>query len=279
MPFCTNCGAAVAGAFCQQCGTPAAPAASSAPAAPPADVGRKKTSPVIWIIGIVLALMVLGVLAMVGAGLFVASKVKQAGLDPELLQRNPAVAITKMLAAVNPDVEMVSLDEGKGVVTLRDKKTGKTVTLNFEDVRQGKITFQAEGQEQVTVEARGDGQSGALQVRSPEGTMTLGADANAKIPDWIPSYPSSKPVGTFSMQGGEGEGGTYQFATRDALKDVMNFYDLELQKAGLTVTTRATHAAGGMLSAEDEGKKRSVVVTLSPAEGGTRVNVMFQVKK
>ncbi len=293
MPFCGNCGGSVSGAFCPKCGTPiqsAAPSAapppapvSSAPGPQPAAVPRKSTSPVVWIVGILLGLFLIGFLAVVGAGLFVVHKVKQAGLDPDLMRRNPGIAVTKMLAATNPDISVVSVDEDKGLVTLSDKKTGKTVTVNFEDVKQGKIKFQADGKEAVTVEAHGEGQSGALEVKGPDGAMKFGGGANAKIPDWIPSYPSSTPQGAFSMQGGQEDGGTYQFTTKDSPKDVMSFYDQKLQDAGLKITSRTTHdegtTSGGLLSAEDAAKKRTVVVTVGTADGGTHVNVLYQVKK
>jgi hypothetical protein len=85
------------------------------------------------------------------------------------------------------------------------------------------------------------------------------------------------------MQKGEEEGGTYTFNTPDAVKDVMSFYDRILQQAGFKITSRTTHDAGGssggMLAAEDADKKRSVVITLGSADGGTNVNVLFEVKK
>ena len=71
MAFCTNCGAEVTGAFCKQCGTPvsaasaapapvftAQPAAVAAPVAGAAPVQRK-TSPLVWVLVIILGLFVL----------------------------------------------------------------------------------------------------------------------------------------------------------------------------------------------------------------------------
>jgi hypothetical protein len=286
MAFCTNCGGSVAGAFCPQCGTAVKPmeqAAAAPPAAPPVAGAAKRTSPLVWILGIFFGLFVLGILAMVAGGLFVAHKVKQAGLDPNLMARNPGIAITKMLAAANPDVSVVSVDEGKSVVTLLDKKTGKTVTVSFADIQEGKIKFQEQGQEAITVDAGGAAKTGALEIKGPDGTLRLGGGAGIKVPDWIPAYPSSKPQGTFSVQKAEEESGTYTFNTSDAVKDVMSFYDRMLQQGGFKITSRTTHdtggSSGGMLTAEDADKKRSVVITLGTADGGTSVNVLFEVKK
>lgn len=294
MSFCTNCGNSVQGAFCPNCGSPVKPAAGAAPAAAsppmmtplspptPAPVARKGASPLVWILGIFFGLAVLGGLAFVVGGIFLVHKVKQAGLDPDLLKRNPAVAVTKMLAAVNPDVSVVSVDEGKGLVTLRDRHTGQTVTLSFEDIQKGKIKFEADGK-QATIEARGDGQSGTLEIKGPDGSMQFGSGANAKVPEWIPSYPGASAQGTFSMNANQEEGGTFQFTTRDSVKAVIAFYEEKLPAAGFKITSQATgdgaESSGGMLSAENADQKRSVVVTLGTSGGETTVNVLFGVKK
>jgi hypothetical protein len=93
MPFCTKCGANVTGAFCTQCGTPAAGAAAQAPpamaqpyaqpvppGAPPVVVVRK-TSPIVWVLIIVLGLFVLGGISVAAFVGFVAHKVHQAGVS------------------------------------------------------------------------------------------------------------------------------------------------------------------------------------------------------
>lgn len=97
MPFCTTCGANVTGTFCSQCGTPAAGAAAPAPPPPqpmappyaqpygqpgppvaqPVVVVRK-TSPVVWVLVVILGLFLLGGLAFAGFVAFVAHRVHQA---------------------------------------------------------------------------------------------------------------------------------------------------------------------------------------------------------
>jgi hypothetical protein len=91
MAFCTKCGASVAGAFCNQCGTPVSAAAQGPPApaaapyyqqpvGPGAAPGPRKTSPVVWILIVVLGLFVLGGIATVGVIGLVAHRARQAGL-------------------------------------------------------------------------------------------------------------------------------------------------------------------------------------------------------
>src|SRR4029079_10097774 len=139
MAFCTNCGADVPGKnFCIGCGKPVGsgqpgapqPEAPSAPPAPPVPSAYaaaqqvhpfqyaapppgppmpgapKKVSPIVWIVvGIVGFFVLCGLAASIFVGLFV-HKVKQ----------NPALAMAKLLTAANPDVEVLSADEGRNTV-------------------------------------------------------------------------------------------------------------------------------------------------------------------
>ena len=126
----------------------------------------RKTSPVVWILVAVLGLFVLFGIAVIGGGMFLVHKARQAGLDPALMRTNPALATAKLLAATNPDLEVVSHDDGRGLVTIRQRSTGKTVTMNLDEIKHGKITFREDGKDAVTLEAHGDGSTGSLQVKS-----------------------------------------------------------------------------------------------------------------
>ena len=286
MAFCSNCGKQVTGAFCQSCGSQVG-AASGAVPPPPSQPGaiapRKGVSPIVWILGIIAGLFVLGMMALIGGGLFVAHKVKQAGFDPALWRRNPGIAAAKMVAATNPDVSVVSVNERAGVITLKDKKTGETVTLNFEDVKNGRISFQGKGDDHITIDAHGDGATGTLEMKSADGAVKFGAGAAAKIPAWMPSYPASNPQGTFSAQSKDGsESGSFLFVTKDAPSAVLGFYEQGLKGAGFQITSNITTQSagqnGGMLTAENNDAKRKVVVTVGTSDEGTTANVMFEAK-
>ena len=276
MAFCTNCGATVNGAFCPSCGTPAGapsgPPAAARPAGPPAQPAaaggamppaKRKTSPIVWVLVIVLGLFVLGGIATVAGGLFIFHKARQAGLDPDLIRRNPGLAVGKMLATANPDVEVVNTDDGAGTITVRDKKTGKVMTMSFDEAKKGKITFKEEG---------GDNKSA---------TVEFGSSAE-KLPSWVPAYPGAKVQGTFSVTGNssEGEGGTYSLTTPDDAAKVLSFYQDKLKAEGLTIALNTTTPDGGMLVAQDEGKKQNLTVIIGKdGQNGTSVNLTFGVKK
>jgi hypothetical protein len=265
------------GAFCAACGTRAktgdAPAAQSAmpPQAPmqaaPAAVASK-TSPLVWILVAVAGLFVLGIISVVGTGFFVMHKAKEAGFDSDLMRRNPGLAVAKLVAATNPDLEVVSVDDGKGRITIREKSTGKTTTVTFE-----------EGKDAVTLEANGDNQS--FQMKSGTESMTLGAN-QATLPAWIPAYPGAKAQSNFSMKGKDGDAASFQFQTQDALKDVIAFYESGLKQNGMKITATSTTDSGGtssgLVSASDDANKRTAVVTVSTDAKGTAVSVSYSQK-
>ncbi len=284
MAFCTNCGAQVAGAFCNQCGTPAgSPAATpppSVPQAPPqppaqavwgapaaapaiAPAPARKTNPIVWVLVILLGLFVLGGIAVVGAGIFVVHKARQAGLDPELLRSNPGLAVSKMVAAANPDVEVLKTDDSAGTITLRNRKDGKVITLSFDQIRGGNFSMRAfdESGKAATVEFGG----------------------NVKLPSWVPDYPGSKPVATFAARGDssdeQGEAGNFSFTTPDSPAKIISYYQDKLHELGMKAEFTAGAATGGMIVAADDDNTRSMQIVVGGGENETTVNVTYGRKR
>ena len=273
MAFCATCGASVTGAFCGNCGAPVSNASGQAAGAPPAQVPQaqpvggavpvmRKTSPLVWVLVIVLGLFVLGGIATVGAGLFFVHRARQAGFDAGLIGRNPGLAISRMIAAANPDVEVLSTDEGSGKITMRDKKTGKVVTMSFDDARKGKFSFTAQGD---------DGKTASLEIGA-------GAD---KLPSWVPAYPGANVAGSFAIKGdsSEGNGGNFSFNTPDAPSKVMSFYQDKCKELGIKVKMTTTTNQGGVISAADDDNSRTLLVAVGSGSSGTTVNVTYGLKK
>jgi hypothetical protein len=158
MPFCTICGANVTGTFCSQCGTPATGAAAPTPqpaaAYPPAAAApypqpgapgvppvARKTSPIVWVLVIVLGLFLLGGIAVAGFVAFVAHRVHQAGVA---FDRN-----------------------GDGGFTMQTRdKDGKSASLQFGG--KGKapswvpVYPGSEGKSQFAISGTGDGGEGGV---------------------------------------------------------------------------------------------------------------------
>ncbi len=231
------------------------------------------------------SLIIISVIGFAIAGYFAYQKAsrmaKEAGLDPELMEKQPALAMAKFITATNPDLELVSVDEEKGLITVRDKKTGKTVTVNLEDARRGKIEFKEEGKEAVTIEAKGEGDSGGVEVKSEEGTVKLGSGAPANLPEWLPSYPGATIRGNYSADGKDGRSGSFSFTTNDSIDDVAAFYQRALEEAGLKIRTNLTQQSeepSRTLVADDANKKRTAVVNAVSGKDGVTVNVTYAIK-
>src|ERR1700690_2014026 len=245
------------------------------PMPPPPGAGLpapKKVSPVVWILGGCAVLVFLAVAAVTVGGLFIAHKVKEAGFDPELMQKHPELAVVKTMVAVNPDAELVSIDEDKGIVTVRNKKTGETVTMNFEDIKQGKMSFESGGKK-VVMEGHGEGDTGSFTVKSDQGTAKFGAGA-VKMPAWLPAYGGATVQG-FSSQTPNGSGGTFSFKAGDGFDKVAEFYKDALQKAGFTVEVMQ-HPGGALLTGRTGG--RSATINIMADGSGSSVSGTFEDK-
>jgi hypothetical protein len=229
------------------------------------------------------SLLLIGAILVFTGGYYVYNKAKDMGFDPELMEKQPALAVGKILAATNPDVELVSVDEEKGLITLREKKTGKVTTINLEDAQAGRIVFKDEGGEEVTIEAGVEGESGTVDIKTPEGKARLGAGSEANMPDWIPEYPDAEITGNFSMQSDKTDSGSFSFTTGDSIEEVISFYEDGLKQSGLKVSTNLLRQEGkvthGTAVGEGADKKLSAYVNAQAVGSGTQVTVTFQITK
>ena len=287
MEYCTNCGAQVTGPFCGSCGAPAkantaaagsgtvpsaTPGGPVPPAPPVAPATATKTSPLVWVLAgcgglIVIVALIFGVIAY-KARQFVSSA-----------QRNPAYATARLMAAANPDIEVLSTDEDRGTMTVRNKKTGETFTINLRDAAKGKFVFEQNGK-RAEINAQANGDKGSFEIKSSEGSMKFGTDG--KTPDWMPAYPGATQKGVFSSQTPKGLAGSYTFTATDSIEQVSRYYEDALKKAGLAVTTHSVQQNGAtgmsVVSGEDTATKRKAVVTATPSQGGTSVSVTYSVE-
>jgi hypothetical protein len=242
---------------------------------------QKKSKALMWVLVGCGTFIVLGVIVVILGGYFVFNKAKQAGFDPDLMEKNPQLAVAKMMVAANPDVEFVSSDDQKGTITIRDKKSGETMTISLEEAQQGKIVFKKDGQE-VTLEAKADESKGSLEVKSAEGTARFGSGSIDKLPDWLPSYPGSQPMGSYAAQGEQGESGSFHFTTKDPPNKVIDFYEEGLKRAGMTVNIsqfqQIGKGGGRVATSEDSEKKRIAYINAIADDNGTQVTVVFEAK-
>jgi len=287
MEYCTNCGAQLKGPFCESCGAPAkssaaAPGGGTAPTPPPASPGPPvqpppavtpatpaKTSPLVWVLAgcgglIVIVALIFGVIAY-KARQFVHSA-----------QKNPAYATARLLVAANPDLEILSTDEDRGTMTVHNKKTNETITVDLKEAAKGKFVFEQNGKK-AEISAQGSGDKGSFEIKSSEGSLKFGTDS--KAPEWVPAYPGATPKGVFSSQTPQGVSGTYTFTSTDSIDQVVKYYEDALKSAGLSVNTHSIQQNGSaglsIITAEDASTKRKATVTASSSNGATSVSVTF----
>ncbi len=245
-------------------GTNLPPNPQYAPAPPP----PKKGLPVwLWVLIGLFGLIFVAVVGISIAGYYFVKSVAN----------NPASTVAKVLTMSNPDVEVVSADDSTGKITLRERKTGKTVTIDYRDAKNGKIVFDDDGKT-VTLKGGAEG----IEVNGPDGTTKIGA-GSVKVPAWVPAYPGSTPEGSFSAQNDSEQTGTFTFKTSDAVDKVAKYYEDKLKSEGYKVdnalATESGSHSGGIVSGEDASKNRSVTVTIGSEDGKTNVAVQFAEKK
>jgi hypothetical protein len=165
---------------------------------------------------------------------------------------------------------------------VREKKTGKTVTMDFRDIKNGRFSFVGEDGKRVDLQAQAEGDSGSLTVKGPDGTMQFGAGSAVKVPSWVPQYPGGQVVGTFSAQGGEGDAGTFQLKCSGSVEAVAAFYEREIKSAGMTVQKHSMQSGNSstiMVMGENTSDGRSVSATVSSTDQGTAAQIVYRTKK
>ena len=222
-------------------------------------------------------LLILVLIVVMAAGFFVANKVKDVAGD---FEDNPAMATARMIVKLNPELEEVATDEEAGTITVRNKKTGEEITVNFEDIEEGKLSFTTDEGE-VTVDASELDDSGSFKVTNEDGGVVFSAGKATKeeIPEWVPLYDGAEPTNRHSMTTENSVSGGFEVETGDAVADVLEFYRAALDAKGFSVsvnTYSADSTEGGMVNASHPEDKRSVIVIVSAEDGGpTKAAVQF----
>jgi len=228
---------------------------------------RKGLGPLAWILIILGSLFLLFVIGISAVVLFVGHKIHQAA-------KNPAIAIAKLAVAANPDAEIVSEDDDRGTLTIRDHKTGKTVTVNAGDIKDGKLTITGDKNETMTFGASGNGSTPSLEMKSNDGTVNIGAGP-VKLPSWLPAYPGVTIEGNASSQNAQGSGAIFGFKTSDSTDKIVSFYKDAFTAAGLKESANLNTSAMTMVAGADTANKRECSVMISSENGQNAVRVTF----
>lgn len=233
-------------------------------ATPPPPAKKKGLSPLAWAgigCGVILLLGIIVTVILGAFGLhWLGGKAKE-------FEANPAMATAKLMVKANPEVELVDSDEEAGTLTVRNKKTGEVVTVDLDEIEEGRISFESDGETTTMGMEEGEDGQGSFTVRGKDGKarFRVGAGGAEDLPAWLPRYEGVEPQGTyFSASGGTVNGG-YSFATADDVDDVIAYFREELEDAGMSETGNSNTTSGSSrfsnLSYEGDGRTVTLVVT------------------
>jgi uncharacterized protein YneF (UPF0154 family) len=238
----------------------------------------KKGLPVwAWIgIGCGALLILVLVVVMVG-GFFVARKVQDVAAD---FEDNPAMATARMIVKLNPELEEVSTDEEAGTITVRNSRTGEEITVNFEDIEEGKLSFTTDEGE-IKVDASELKESGSLTMTNEEGgvVFSTGGEVSDEVEEWVPIYPGCEPGNRHSMHTENEMSGGFELETSATVAEALEFYRATLEGEGYEVavnTFTQDDSQGGMVNGSHAEGGRNVVAIFSSESGGpTKIVVSY----
>ncbi len=237
--------------------------------APPA---KKKSKLVLWIIVGFFAFFLLIGVVIVGVGYFAWNKFQDVTSD---MEGNPALAVTKLITTLNPDLEVLSIDEANNKIKIRQKSSNKTIELDLDRIKEGNLSAVFEGEDgPESFEFKTD-KAGSVEMKSGGRTVKIG---KGEIPAWVPKPPGVTVKSLMSSQTGDGSMGAFSYPSKQAPEEILDFYEKGSASAGLKSKNRNLRPRMASLVLEGGGKSLQIFFT-TPADGeeGT-VTVTFTEK-
>jgi len=220
-------------------------------------------------------LVVIGVVIFGALGWFAVQKGKELAAD---FEANPAKVAAEFMVRANPDLELVESNDDAGTITVRVKSSGETVTMNYDDIKDGKFSIETD-KGKVTMDAQDTASGPGMTVETDEGTAHFGASASLDgVPDWVVIHPDAVVQGSMTTSGKQGVGGTVTFSIDAGYDAVVEYYQTELADLGYEIQHQSmsfNDSKSTTLSGKIEGEKRTQVVTVALNEGKVQVVVVY----
>lgn len=252
---------------------------TSQPVPPGPGVPAKKgMSPLAWVgIGCVV-ILILGAIALGVMGMIAKRAVDK-------FSKNPGMTTAELMVRANPDLELVSKDEDKNTITVKDKKTGEVSTFGVD--KDGKFNIKSNKGTATFDASSGNGVSiKSTDEKGQVSTFNAGGGSPQNLPSWLPSYPGATVQGTMDTTNDQGHSAAFTVTTKDDASKVIDYYFSQLSSSGLkpektTFNTSANGATqnGGTVNGKSEDGKREASVIVSTSAEGTQALVSFTEKK
>jgi hypothetical protein len=236
----------------------------------------KGLSPIAWVAVGCSGVLILGAVTALVVGSLVLNKTKQLATEGKAA---PVVTAARLIAAANPEIELVEADAERRIVTFRNTRTDELYTADFEDVENGTVRFFSEdGSVSLELDS-GEDDDDSLIITTEDSIIRLGAGGSAEeVPPWVPAYPGTTPQGAITSDDYAGHWGAYTFTVGDNLQEILDFYTAELEKLDLEITSRTTTPKGALLTAQNENESRMMTVTASVVDDEVQVLIQYNEK-
>ena len=206
----------------------------------------------------------------------------------EEMEANPTRTAAELFVELNPELELIETDETTGTMTIRNKKTDETVTLDYEAIKDGRFEWQTQdggegGGISVATTETSDG-APAIQISTAEGETKFGGNMDlSDVPSWVPAYPgTAEREGTFSSDTASGVSGAYSFKSPDKPSVVIEYYDKLLSGQGFEVTQQSfdgSGASGGNISGTRASDGRTVTIFVQSKDQGSQSMLQYSEAK
>jgi hypothetical protein len=228
-----------------------------------------------WVaIGCGVVILIGGIIVVAGT-VFVAKKAKSYA---EEMEKNPGLTAARTIVKFNPELEEVSNDPEEGTITVRNTKTGEVVTVDFDQLKEGKLSFSS-GDKKVAIDATGEGVNITSNEDGKEAvSLSTGNRVTEEIPSWVPVFDDAQPADRSLLRHSDGLTGGFKLAVTAAPADVIEFYRAQLKDAGFSVsvnTYSGDDGNGGVVNGKLESPNRTVVAIIGADDNGSTVAVSY----
>jgi len=145
----------------------------------------------------------------------------------EEVTKNPEKAAAEMVVRFNPDLDMVSQDDAAGQMTIRNNKSGETITLDYADIAEGRLT-----------------------VTDGDGTVSqIGTGSAEQAPSWVPRLPDSESAASvFHRESATEITGVLSIKTTMSPEEIEEIFDEAAEKAGMSSSGSKSMSANGTVT-------------------------------